>query len=350
MSWANRNIPRKRDVSQIPVEARPVMISRAERPEVLLSESFQPKVVNEIIYPSAWHTNRDSHEDHDVRESSYRSHHSLFDLMNPPAPKKKEQVFPNAKELRYKDQSYVFVILRHLRHAQDNSLWTTAYQSIRTHYTNKIIIIDDNSQVNTFNGSLVHTEVMESNYRGAGEILPYFYFFQHHWADRMIILHDSMSLHRPFRETELEGSIRFHWHFSIKDRTYHTKMALQFSSMRHHEGLLSFLNHDKSEWKGCFGGASIVSYEAVEHLEKKYGFFSTLILAIKTRKDRETFERMLGVVAFFEKMVDATSCSTFGDIIRYPGAFHENMNKDTTAHQVQQAQYDTAILKMWRGR
>ena len=331
MSWANRGIPRRRDVSQIPVEARPVIISRAERPEVILSESLQYKPVNEIIYPTISH-----------------SHHSLFDLMTPP-PKKMEQVFPHAKELHNNDQSYVFVILRHLRNAQDNSLWTSAYQSIRTHYTNRIIIIDDNSQVNTFNGSLVNTEVIESEYRGAGEILPYFYFFLHKWADRMIILHDSMILHRPFRSAELEGLLRFHWHFSLNESSYHTKMALQFSSMRHHEGLLAFLNGG-SQWKGCFGGASIISYDAVEHLEKKYGFFSTLVLAIKTRRDREVFERMLGAVAFFEKMVEMDTCSTFGDIIRYPGAFTDNMNKDMTAQQVQQANYDTAILKIWRGR
>ena len=339
MSWANRNIPQRRNLLQIPAEARPVIVPRSQRPEVILSESLQSKQINEIIYPSAPGDKYD-HQN---------THLSLFDLISP-APKKTERVFLNAKELRDKDQSYVFVILRHLRHAQDNVLWTTAYQSIRTYYTNRIIIIDDNSQVNTFNGSLINTEVIVSNYRGAGEILPYFYFFQNKWADRMIILHDSMCLHRPFRENELEGSIRFHWHFSMNETPYHTKMALQFSSMHHHDGLLTFLNNDVSEWKGCFGGAAIVSYDAVEHLEKKYGFFSTLVLAIKTRKDREAFERMLGVVTFFEKMVDMESCSNFGDIIRYPGAFIENMNKDTTAHQVQQAQYDTAILKLWRGR
>ena len=348
MSWANRGIPRRRDLSQIPVEVRPVIISRAERPEVILSESLQYKPVNEIIYPSHDSHKYDSNK-YDSHKYDSHTHHSLFDLMTPP-PKKMEQVFPHAKELRHNDQSYVFVILRHLRNAQDNALWTAAYQSIRTHYTNRIIIIDDNSQVNTFNGSLVNTEVIESDYRGAGEILPYFYFFQHKWADRMIILHDSMTLHRPFRAAELEGILRFHWHFSIKENTYHTKMALQFSSMRHHEGLLAFLNDTSSQWKGCFGGAAIVSYDVVEHLEKKYGFFSTLVLSIKTRKDRETFERMLGAVAFFEKMVEMDTCSTFGDIIRYPGAFTDNMNKETSAYQVQQANYDTAILKVWRGR
>ena len=47
MSWANRGIPQRRDVSQIPVEARPILLSRAERPEVILSESLQYKPVNE---------------------------------------------------------------------------------------------------------------------------------------------------------------------------------------------------------------------------------------------------------------------------------------------------------------
>ena len=55
-SWANRLIPRKRDLSQIPDAFRPTIVPRVERREVVLSESFQVKVENEIIYPdkSEW--------------------------------------------------------------------------------------------------------------------------------------------------------------------------------------------------------------------------------------------------------------------------------------------------------
>ena len=48
-SWANRLIPRKRDLSQIPDAFRPTIVPRVERREVVLSESFQVKVENEIV-------------------------------------------------------------------------------------------------------------------------------------------------------------------------------------------------------------------------------------------------------------------------------------------------------------
>lgn len=79
------------------------------------------------------------------------------------------------------------------------------------------MIIDDNSTINTVNGKLVNTEVIDSEYNGAGEILPYYYFLQHKWADRMIFLHDSMFMNRHFTPNELDSPIRFHWEFSNKE-------------------------------------------------------------------------------------------------------------------------------------
>ena len=48
-SWANRHILQKRNISQIPQELRPNIISRAERPEIILSETFQEVTYNEIV-------------------------------------------------------------------------------------------------------------------------------------------------------------------------------------------------------------------------------------------------------------------------------------------------------------
>ena len=62
-SWANRHLPRKRDLSQIPEPFRPIIVPRVDRPEVILSESFQVKYSNnandsedtyrnEVVYPN----------------------------------------------------------------------------------------------------------------------------------------------------------------------------------------------------------------------------------------------------------------------------------------------------------
>ena len=138
-SWANRHVFPRRDISKIPDGLRPVIVGRADRPEVILSETFQNsgstastgfgefselngKTMNEILYP---------------KERN-------------PIKKIENFVSSLAIELSRNGQSYVFVILRNLQTARDNDLWITSYNSIRKWYKNKIIIIDDNSLEWTF--------------------------------------------------------------------------------------------------------------------------------------------------------------------------------------------------------
>jgi len=335
-SWANRGIPRKRNLSQIPEGLRPTIITRAQRPEVILSESFQEnEKQNEIIYPSG---SEDSTPDTNVYSRSY------------PIRKMEWNPAPNAIELRFLDKSYVFVILRNIRTTRDNELWMASYQSVRRFYTNQIIIIDDNSNINTVNGKLVNTEVIQSEYNGAGEVLPYYYFFTNKWADRMVFLHDSMFLHRRFTDEELSGSVRFHWHFSNTEIRNDRKIGTYLSMLQNPEELLEFVNQPESAWNGCFGAASIIDLDIVMQLEEAYSFFSTLVLSIKTRKDRETFERLFGIVLHYNNLI-VEPFSNFGNIVHYPGAFESQVTTpDQGAYALSQKNYDTAIIKVWRGR
>jgi hypothetical protein len=337
-SWANLGVPRKRNLQQIPEGLRPTIITRAQRPEVIQSESFQEnEKQNEIIYPSG---SEDSSPTPDMNAYS-RSYPVRKMELNPA---------PNAIELRFSDKSYVFVILRNIRTTRDNDLWMASYQSVRRFYTNKIIIIDDNSDINTVNGKLVNTEVIRSDYNGAGEVLPYYYFFVNKWADRMVFLHDSMFLHRRFTDAELSGAVRFHWHFSNTEIRNDRKIGTYLSMLPNHEGLLEYANQPDSAWNGCFGGTSIIDLDIVTQLEEAYSFFSTLVLSIKTRKDRETFERLFGIALYFRKMIDEPF-SNFGNIVKYPGAFESQISTpDQGAYALSQKGYDTAIIKVWRGR
>ena len=64
-SWANRNIPQKRDISQIPSELRPQILPRFQQPHVILSETFQQKnekKENEIVYPDKGSTPMPEHK------------------------------------------------------------------------------------------------------------------------------------------------------------------------------------------------------------------------------------------------------------------------------------------------
>jgi hypothetical protein len=66
----------------------------------------------------------------------------------------------------------------------------------------------------------------------------------------------------------------------------------------------------------------------------------------------ETFERILGIVLFYEGIFDNNSIiSNFGNIMNYPFAFESTYNNYETAIRIlAQNNYDTAIVKVWRGR
>jgi hypothetical protein len=337
-SWANRGIPRKRDISQIPEPLRPQIVPRAFRPEVIASESFQEVSQNEVIVNTRLNEPKKPVEPA-VNPRQYVS--KKIDIAPSPA----------ALELRYNDKSFVFVILRHLRTTRDNDLWISSYNSIRKFYTNKIVIIDDNSAINTVDGKLANTEVIKSEFNGAGEILPYYYFLKYKWADRMVFLHDSMFLNRPFRDSELQGDIKFHWHFDGDGINDFRKISNYISILKNNTELQAFATDTDTKWFGCFGVASICNLETIQYIEEEYGIFKNLVLSIRTRKDREAFERVFGIVLYYEGIFQDGNCSNFGNILKYPGAFEsENNNYETAAHILRQRGYDSAIIKVWRGR
>jgi len=337
-SWANRRIPQKRNISQIPEEFRPQIIPRVARPEIVASELYQEDTQNEIIL------NTRINEPKKVVEPVVNPRQYVTKKID-------TSLSPSAFELRFKEKSYVFVILRHLRTTRDNDLWISSYNSIRKFYTNKIVIIDDNSSINTVDGKLANVEVIKSEFNGAGEILPYYYFLKYKWADRMIFLHDSMFINRPFRDTELEGNIKFHWYFNKSKEGDFRKIINYVSMLTNSTELQAFATDPETTWFGCFGATSICDLATVQYLEEEYKIFSNLVLAIRTRKDRETFERVFGIVLYYEGIFNDDKCSNYGDILKYPGAFEsENNNMETATHILRQRGYDSAIIKVWRGR
>jgi hypothetical protein len=333
-SWANRHVLRKRDISQIPEHSRPNIVPRIFREEVVSSESFKNN--NEKKYDII----------------TFNSKSNKNNSGNEYITKKIEPFLgPAIFELSHNNKSYVFVILRHLRKVQDNDLWISSYNSIRKYYSNKIIIIDDNSAINTVDGNLYNTEIIRSGFPGAGEILPYYYFLRRKWADKMIFLHDTMFLYRPFKDSEIESDIKFHWHFLSNSNEDYRKINHYISLLSNTTELQESINNTDFKWKGCFGGGMIISYDNVKLLEDTYNIFSTLSMTLKSRNDRMVFERLLGIICFQMELINQENCSNFGDILKYPGAFEsENNNFETASHIIRQKGYDTAIVKVWRGR
>ena len=79
-------------------------------------------------------------------------------------------------------------------------------------------------------------------------------------------------------------------------------------------------------------------------LEEKYKI-SNLTTYVRTRKQRQLVERVIGILLSYEKKVS----SNFGDITKFPYPFEAN-TLQTSLQNISHAKYNTAIVKIWRGR
>jgi len=95
--------------------------------------------------------------------------------------------------------SFGFIIIRHVNSEKTNKYWNHSIKCLRRLYPFiKIIIIDDNSNYNyvkeDFNYKNVET--IRSEFKGRGEILPYYYYFKNKYFDNAVIIHDSVFFHK----------------------------------------------------------------------------------------------------------------------------------------------------------
>lgn len=241
----------------------------------------------------------------------------------------------------------VFVILRHVRNENDDKLWRRCYTSIREFYLNvPIVIIDDNSKITVSDDGLDDVIIIKSEYPGAGELLPYYYFLKHKWADKMIFLHDSMLLRRPFRYFELDHPVKFHWYFDVHLWDNDVMINQLLKKMKRSLQLLEY-NSQKKSWWGCFGVASMVDLSILEEIESKYRFTHALINEIKSREGRMALERIFAILMFIEGHVTKETCSNFGNIFGFPRAWQVI---DDDYLEDLKISYPGAILKTWHGR
>jgi hypothetical protein len=239
----------------------------------------------------------------------------------------------------------VFVILRCVRNPSQNHLWRRAVASVQEfHPDAPIVIIDDNSTAATRLDVSGNISIVQSEFPGAGESLPYYYFLKYRWADRMIFIHDSMFLRRAFQPDELSGEGTFLWYFD--DHRYDDDKRIEQILGNKHE-LIAFNQH-KQAWHGCFGGAMYCTYSMIRRIEDQYGIFAHCVQRLKTRPDRMGFERILAIVMFHAGVVSLEKCSIQGSIFGHPFRFRNNISRQ--AIEIVKRTYPFACDKEWVGR
>lgn len=231
--------------------------------------------------------------------------------------------------------NFGFIILRHVNSSTSNNYWIHCYDCIRKYYPeNNILIIDDNSNYNfiTFK-ELYKTTIIQSEYPGRGELLPYYYYLNNKLFDTAIIIHDSVFIN-SFIDISDINDYKILWCFEhkwdqIDDETI---MINSFNDV----DLMNFYEN-KNYWVGCFGGMSIIKHDYLVFINNKYDI-SKLLKYVLNRYNRCSFERV--IACLLQKHI--SNKSLFGNIHKYCKWGIKFNEKDKYKH--------LPLIKVWTGR
>jgi hypothetical protein len=254
--------------------------------------------------------------------------------------------------------NYGFIITRHVNSEKTNKYWNHSVKLIKTLYPyKKIVIIDDNSNYDyvkpEFNYNNI--QVIQSEFPGRGELLPYYYFLKHKFFENAVIIHDSVFFHKRFNFEKLNGrKVIPLWFFHPdKENVENTKRIIRTlkNNLLIHDKLtseeISMIRINKhNKWYGCFGVQCYINLKFLEHIENKYSI-SNLISVVKCRSDRCCLERILGAI-FFTESPDITNLkSLFGNIMKYQTWGY---NYDQYMNDFEKGTIPKIVVKIWTGR
>jgi hypothetical protein len=245
---------------------------------------------------------------------------------------------------------------RHVNEQKVNEYWKECIRSIRRfHPRTRIVIIDDYS-----NPEMIDREeetrmmiddprilIIQSEYKGAGELLPYYYFHKHRWFDYAFILHDSVFINSSmtFRMNTLmknsNTQVAFLWSFRTRVFDDNERISKYLELLDENEVLFSQRNSGK--WVGCFGVMSCVKLQFIDKLVRHHQLFDVLLPQVKNRNDRMAMERVLSIV--FQANLGGDSVDTlFGDIHDFcPWGYNYDDYKNNKMNHL-------PIIKVWTGR
>ena len=115
-------------------------------------------------------------------------------------------------------ETYGFIITRHVRCEETNKYWNNSIRCLRYLYPHrKIVIIDDNSNPNFLKeeNSYENIQVINSEFIGRGELLPYYYYLKYKFFQNAVIIHDSVFFHKKIKFEAMKNvKVLPLWHFN----------------------------------------------------------------------------------------------------------------------------------------
>ena len=250
---------------------------------------------------------------------------------------------------KIKNEDFGFIILRHVNNEETSKLWIKSVYNIRKYYRNKIYIIDDNSNQKILNkqieknkiyDNLENVFIIQSEFQQRGEILPYYYLYKNKLFHQCLIIHDSTFINKYIDFEKYNEDIYYLWHFEHEANDLNNEKIM----INHLNNELIEQSYDAKEWYGCFGIQTIIKYNFIEELHKKYNIFNLLIY-IDNRTKRMNFERIFSVLCTLLKKDLYSQKSIYGNIkkyIKWEYKFEEYLKDEKNL--------DLDFVKTWNGR
>lgn len=240
--------------------------------------------------------------------------------------------------------TYGFIITRHVNSEKTNKYWNRCVKLIRTHYPYRlIVIIDDNSNQSFLKAEYDYKNVLviQSEYQGRGELLPYIYYSENKWFDRAVIIHDSVFFHKRIPFETITCDVVSLWHFfRVHNPTHYDS---NIASVLKHGNIINEISKMQI-WDGCFGVQSFIKHSFLVNIVKKYRI-KNLIQVIKTRVNRCCLERIFGIIFYLETIVNTPSL--FGNIntnSKYGYSYEEYLN------DLKRGKVNANVVKVFSGR
>lgn len=212
-----------------------------------------------------------------------------------------------------------FIITRHVVSANTNQYWNQSYRTIRQFYPDNIImIIDDNSDPEflTLDEDLVlkNCFLVTSEFKGAGEILPYYYFLKYKLFEKAVILHDSVFFNSYMDFNQVQD-VCYLWHFTQHQWDNVDDETSLLGHLKDSQSVIDFY-FQKHLWYGCFGGQCVISYDFLKKIEDRH-CLSQMVPHIRERVNRYAVERVLGCIFTFMERSLRHRPSLLGTIFEY---------------------------------
>ena len=255
--------------------------------------------------------------------------------------------------------SFGFIITRHVNSPKTNKYWNHSVKLLRLLYPFKqIIIIDDNSKQEFVKADFEYknTKIIQSEYPGSGELLPYIYFLKNpQWFDNAVILHDSVFIHKHISFDKLKLPVMPLWHFQYDKENLYNLLRI-CSGLKNNFRLTEYLsktnpnilglNEHNHEFVCCFGVQCYINHHFLVKLEQKYEF-TNLVHYVKNRTDRCAMERIMGLLFTLEYPILNSYKSLLGNI-QIVGNWGYNF--DEYEKHFKRKKILKPIVKVWTGR